>query len=168
MYYLLCTSSQLGFWVECDTSWTGVIPFSLAFGPCGPVRPFSLVLDLCKVSLWVFPRYLSLASVSSLLSPLSNIRIFSLYIECSTLLHWNMPARVRTYLLGTLPSAGVLGIFLPGQHVPNLLVLNNYSKPSSLAHAYVLGSKSYSKTALLEYLYAHRPRLKVMSNLKYY
>jgi len=66
-----------------------------------------------------------------------------------------MLARVRTYLLGTLPSAGVLGGFPPGQYVPNLLVLNNYSKPSSLAHAYVLGSRSYSKTALLEYMYAH-------------
>ena len=76
-----------------------------------------------------------------------------------------MPARVCTYLLDTLPSAGVLGIFLPGQHVPNLLVLNNYSKPSSLAHAYVLGSRSYSKTALLEYLYAHKRVLDVPGKL---
>jgi hypothetical protein len=72
-----------------------------------------------------------------------------------------MPARVRTYLLGTLPSAGVLGVFPPGQYVPNLLVLNHYSKPSSLAHAYVLGSRSYSKTAQLEYQYAHKALSKV-------
>jgi hypothetical protein len=50
-----------------------------------------------------------------------------------------MPVRIHTYLLGTLPSAGVLGVFPPGQYVPNLLVLNNYSKPSSLAHAYIWG-----------------------------
>jgi hypothetical protein len=52
-----------------------------------------------------------------------------------------MLACIRMYLLGTLPSAGVLGGIPLGQYVPNLLVLNNYSMLSRLAHAYILGSR---------------------------
>ena len=83
---------------------------------------------------------------------------FCLQLDLSSLKGtYFLPAHVRMYLLGTLPSAGVLGGIPPGQYVPNLLVLNNYSVPFRLAHAYILGSRSYSKTALLEYLYAHTP-----------